>query len=112
MGGTGSSDVSWIGNTTSAYPNIAGGASAGNSPAFEFSVDTDAVHGHWIDLELAITASNWSGGPIEFSLPILCSATAADGFYLPLVIQMMAGAGLASLPLFLAKRSECPSEAI
>ena len=75
-GGTGASDVASTGNMVSAYPNIAGGASASNYLAFGFSVEPLAEHGHWIDFELAITASNWSGGPIEFSLPILCPATA------------------------------------
>ena len=74
-----------LGNMTSAYPDIGGEASAGNVSAFGFTVDSDALHGHWLDLELTITASNWSGGPVEFSLPILCSATASDRVYLPLV---------------------------
>ena len=87
VGGTGAGEVDWIGNTTSTYPNIAGGASAGNSQAFEFSVEQLAEHGHWIDFELTITEGNWSGGPIEFSLPILCSATADFRHYLPLIFR-------------------------
>ena len=87
VGGTGAGDVDWTGNTTSTYPNIAGGASAGNLSAFEFSVEPLAEHGHWIDFELTITASNWSGGPIEFSLPIFCSATADFSHYLPLIFR-------------------------
>ncbi len=84
-GGTGAGDVLAIGNTTSPYPNIAGGASAGNLLAFAFSIKALAEHGHWIDYELAITADNWSGGPFSFSLPIFCSATADFRHYLPLI---------------------------
>jgi hypothetical protein len=87
VGGTGLSDISSTGNMVSNYPNIAGGASAGNSQAFQFSVASNAEHGHWIDFELAITASNWSGGPVEFSLPILCAATADYKAYFPIVLK-------------------------
>ena len=85
VGGTGAGDVTWTGNMESTYPSIAGGASEGNTLAFEFSVDPLAEHGHWIDFELAVTASNWTGGTIDFSLPILCSATADYQQYLPLI---------------------------
>jgi hypothetical protein len=85
--GTGASDVFGIGNTTSLYPDIAGGASAGNFSAFEFSVIPLAVHGHWIDFELDLTASNWIGGPAGFSLPISCSTTAAFRHYMPLIFR-------------------------
>lgn len=78
-------DLPWIGNTASNYPDIAGGASQGNLTPFEFSVRSDAEHGHWIDFQLAISADNWSGGPVEFSLPIYCAATADYRFYLPLI---------------------------
>ena len=78
----GADDIELTGNS-SAYPNIAGGASAGNSSAFEFSVKPLAEHGHRIDFELAISASNWSGGPVAFSLPIYCAATADFQYYLP-----------------------------
>jgi hypothetical protein len=84
-GGTGAGDVSWTGNTTSPYPNIVGGVGAGNLSAFDFSIEALAEHGHWIDYDLAVTADNWSGGPISFSLPILCSATADYRHYLPLI---------------------------
>jgi hypothetical protein len=87
IGGTGLGDIYAIGNLESDYPNIAGGASEGNLTAFEFSVQPDAEHGHWIDFDLAITADNWSGGPIEFSLPILCAATADYRFYLPMIFK-------------------------
>jgi len=50
-------------------------------------VVSGALHGHRIDLELDVTASNWSGGPIEFSIPILCPDTASDRIYLPLVLK-------------------------
>jgi hypothetical protein len=85
VGGTGQHDIGEISPDTSPYPDIAGGASAGNTQAFEFSVIPLAEHGHWIDFELAIDADNWSGSPIEFSLPILCAATADYQFYLPMV---------------------------
>ena len=84
-GGTGADDVSWTGNTTSTYPNIAGGVSAGNLSAFDFSIEELAKHGHRIDYDLGITADNWSGGSVSFSLPILCSATADYRHYLPLI---------------------------
>jgi hypothetical protein len=84
-GGTGADDVSWTGNTTSTYPNIAGGVSAGNLLAFDFSIEELAKHGHRIDYDLGITADNWSGGSVSFSLPILCSATADYRHYLPLI---------------------------
>jgi hypothetical protein len=86
-GGTGQHDIGEVSPDTSPYPDIAGGASAGNTQAFEFSVMPLAEHGHWIDFELAIDADNWSGGPIEFSLPILCAATADYQFYLPMVFK-------------------------
>ena len=87
VGGTGQHDIGEVSPDTSPYPDIAGGASAGNTQAFEFSVIPLAEHGHWIDFELAIDADNWSGGPIEFSLPILCAATADYSHYLPMVFK-------------------------
>jgi hypothetical protein len=87
VGGTGQHDISEVSPDTSPYPDIAGEASAGNTQAYEFSVIPLAEHGHWIDFELAIDADNWSGGPIEFSLPILCAATADYQFYLPMVFK-------------------------
>jgi hypothetical protein len=85
LGGT--ADLSSIGNTASSYPDIAGGATAGNLQAFQFEVKSDAEHGHWIDFQLAITASNWGPGSVNFSLPILCAATADFRFYLPLIFK-------------------------
>jgi len=85
VGGSGLGDVFDIGNTTSAYPDIAGGTSAGNYSAFDFSVAELAKHGHQIDLELAITATNWSGGAFAFSVPILCADTADFRHYLPMI---------------------------
>ena len=85
--GTGSSDVFGIGNKTSFYPDIAGEASAGNFSPFEFSVILLAKHGHRIDFELDVTASNWYGGPVAFSLPIFCSDTADFRHYMPLILR-------------------------
>ena len=85
VGGAG--DVSWTGNLTSRYPDIAGGAIDDNSSAFEFAVNAAAKHGHWIDFELAIVASNWSGGPVSLSLPISCAATADFRHYMPLIFR-------------------------
>jgi len=79
--------LSGFGDLTSAYPDIAGGASAGNVDAFEFSVDEDTPFAHWVDSELAVTASNWGGGTIEFSVPIVCPAMADYWFYLPLILK-------------------------
>jgi hypothetical protein len=77
-------DISSTGNLISDYPDNAGGTSEGNIDAFELSVHADAEHGHRIDFELAITADNWSG-PVEFSLPILCAATADYRVHLPMI---------------------------
>ena len=85
VGGAG--DVSSTGNLTSAYPDIAGGASAGNSSAFELSVQESAPHGNWIDFVLDITASNWTGGPFSFSLPISCAENAEFRHMLPLIFR-------------------------
>ena len=83
VGGTGSGEVTLTGNTTSAYPDIAGGASAGNYDAFELEVVSGAQHGHWVDFEITITEGSWTGGPIDFSLPVFCPATADFWYYLP-----------------------------
>jgi len=80
-------DVPWSGNVDSLYPDIAGGTSAGNLDAFELSVKVDAEHGHWIDFDLAIDAGNWTGGPVEFSTPILCAAEADYGLHLPVIFK-------------------------
>ncbi len=80
-------DVPWSGNVDSLYPDIAGGASAGNLSAFEFSVKVDALHGHWVDFDLGIDADNWTGGPVEFSIPILCAETADYGLHLPVIFK-------------------------
>jgi hypothetical protein len=83
----GASDVGSTDNMTSAYPDIAGGASAGNHSDFEFSVKPSVDHGNRIDFELDIAASNWTGGPASFSLPISCSTTAEVRHYLPMIFR-------------------------
>jgi hypothetical protein len=80
-------DISSTGNLVSDYPDIVGGASEGSIDAFEFSVQPDAEHGHWIDLKLTITADNWGPGSVEFSLPILCAATADYRVHLPMIFK-------------------------
>lgn len=83
-GGTGAGDITWIDNT-STYPDIAGGASAGNVEAFQFSVKPMADFAHWADFDLAVTG-NWSGH-VSFSLPILCPANASSWIYFPIVLK-------------------------
>jgi hypothetical protein len=87
VGGTGLDDIYDFGNLQSNYPNIAGGTSKGNLDAFEFSVRPMEEFAQYADFELAIEASNWRGGPIEFSLPILCAANADYKHYLPMVFK-------------------------
>jgi hypothetical protein len=76
-----------VGNVTSGYPDIGGGASTGNTQSFEFSVEADAEHGHWVDLELEISADNWGPGSVTFDFPILCSATADYRHYFPVILR-------------------------
>lgn len=80
------SDIVMI-DTTSAYPDIGGGARAGNYDQFTFSVDADAEHGHWLGFELEITMSNGDDDSAAFSLPIMCADTADYRFYIPLIAR-------------------------
>jgi hypothetical protein len=53
--------VSFLYNTTSAYPDIPGGQSRSNGNDFDFTVAPGTPHGHVIHLDLDVTGSN--GGP-------------------------------------------------
>jgi hypothetical protein len=87
VGGTGLDDIDEIFANASPYPNIADGAIEGNLLPFVFSVKPMEEFAHHVDFELAIDADNWTGGPIEFRLPVLCAANADYRHYLPLVFK-------------------------
>jgi hypothetical protein len=65
--------VSWLFNTSSSYPDIAGGGTGTNSNDYDFSVDPSTPNGHLIQFDLDITAGN--GGPWSdsFEVPVTCT---------------------------------------
>ena len=69
---TSDSHVTWLHNTSSSYPDIAGGGTGTNTDDFDFEVDPDTPDGHVIHFDLDITASN--GGPWSdsFNVPVAC----------------------------------------
>lgn len=64
--------VTWLYNTDSGYPDISGGGTGTNSNDFDFAVDPTIPHGHLIQFDLDISASN--GGPWSdsFSMSVAC----------------------------------------
>ena len=64
--------VTWLYNTDSAYPDISGGGTGTNSNDFDFAVASTTPHGHIIQFDLNINASN--GGPWSdsFSVSVAC----------------------------------------
>jgi hypothetical protein len=66
--------VTFVFNTSSAYGDIAGGATAVNLDDFDFDIDAATPHGHVIAFDLNITASN--GGPwsSSFDVPVYCAS--------------------------------------
>jgi hypothetical protein len=65
--------VSWLFNTSSSYPDIAGGGTGTNSDDYGFAVDLVTPNGHLIQFDLDITAGN--GGPWSdsFEVPVTCT---------------------------------------
>ena len=64
--------ITWLYNTASGYPDIPGGGTATNSDDFDFTVDPSTPHGHAIQFDLTVNASNggpWSG---SFSVSVAC----------------------------------------
>jgi hypothetical protein len=70
---TTSSYVTWLYNTTSSYPDIAGGGTDDNDNDFDFSVDSGTPNGHVIHFDLNISAAN--GGPWtdSFDISVTCN---------------------------------------
>jgi len=75
---TDDSYVTWLYNTSSTYPDVAGGGAGTNSNDFDFAVDPATPHGHIVHFDLDITAAN--GGPWtdSFDISVACSPTDAD----------------------------------
>jgi predicted secreted protein len=69
---TNDSYVTWLGNTSSDYPDIPGRGTGTNSIDFDFEVDPDTPNGHVIHFNVEMTASN--GGPWSdsFTVPVAC----------------------------------------
>lgn len=65
--------VTWPYNTSSSYPDIAGGGTANNSNDFDFTVASGTPDGHVINFTLDIDASN--GGPWSdsFEVTVVCN---------------------------------------
>ena len=74
--------VTWLYNTTSSYPDIAGVGTGTNSDDFDFAVDASTPDGHVIQFNLDITASN--GGPWadSFHVPVECGGGQAQWAFL------------------------------
>jgi hypothetical protein len=72
--------ITFLFNTSSAYPDIPGGGNESNANDYDFAISPDVTDGHIIPFVLTITALN--GGPwIDgFDLTVGCSKT-----YLPLL---------------------------
>jgi len=72
---TGDPYVTWLYNTDSGYPDIAGGGTGSNNNDFDFAVDPNTPDGHIIHFDLDITAAN--GGPwsASFDVPVLACDT-------------------------------------
>lgn len=65
--------VTWLSNTSSAYPDINGASIGINSDDFEISISPDTPSGHTISFDLTVSASN--GGPWSdsFTLNVSCA---------------------------------------
>jgi hypothetical protein len=79
--------VTWTWNTGSGYADISGGGSATNINDFDLEVAPGTPHGHVIQFELDITASN--GGPWtdSFDIPVSCCTSGCQRMHLPLVMR-------------------------
>ncbi len=65
--------VTWLSNTSSSYPNIAGSATGTNNDDYDFEVDPTTPNGHLIEFGLDISAAN--GGPWSDSFEVAVTCT-------------------------------------
>ena len=66
--------ITWLHNTSSGYPDLAGGGGTGtNTDDFDFSVDPDTPDGHIIQFKLDITASERGPWADSFEVPVSCN---------------------------------------
>jgi immune inhibitor A len=70
--------VTFLFNTISSYGDIGGGASATNSDDFDFTIDPATPHGHLVDFDLDVTATN--GGPWSSTFNLLVFCLSPDAF--------------------------------
>jgi C1A family cysteine protease/predicted secreted protein len=84
---TGDPYITFTHNISSSYPDIAGSGTFTNTDDFEFEVDPSTPHGHPIQFNLDITATN--GGPWtdSFYVPVACGGKITNA-YLPIIVKV------------------------
>lgn len=65
--------VTWLENTSSAYPDINGGATGTNSDDFELSISPITPNGHTITFNLDLSASNAGPWDDSFDINVSCA---------------------------------------
>ena len=87
-----SDDVTWLDNTTSAYPTLPGGGVDDNYIDFDFAIEPTMPHGTVVQFDLEITADNGGSWTENFSITIDC--------YGPIVINEVTPSGADKVELY------------